>query len=283
MKKNNRPAKKAAPAKKAENTKSVNQRTFEVHIKRLSERGMSKEDIYKKLHEEDTRLILCIAYDSYKLDAGTIKITRGVKKKEVEKHVILYGIKAIKHVLNENKVDMIDGGHNYVYILTKKDKVDEITNLVKDMGRVSVRKWEDHYHKPKKDKKPTNNTAEAKTAAKNTRKDAKKKAAEMRPYYAALRKGGVSERIKKHNKALAEKIEAWLKTMKNKDDGHDQRQKTTLERKTAKKMRIQERKEAALKRVQERQKKQMEKNQAAREKAAQKAGKQAKIEFKNAA
>ncbi len=283
MKKNNRPAKKAAPAKKAENTKSVSQRTFEVHIKRLSERGMSKEDIYKKLHEEDTRLILCIAYDNYKLDVGTIKITRGKEKKEVDKHVVLYGIKAIKHVLNENKVDMIDGGHNYVYILTKKDKVDDITKLIGEMGRVSVRKWEDHHTKPKKEKKPTGNTTEAKTAAKKTRKDAKKKAAEMRPYYAALRKGGVSERIKKHNKALAEKIEAWIKTMKNKDDGHDQRQKTTLERKTAKKIRIQKRKEAALKRVQERQKKQMEKNQAAREKVAQKAGKQAKIEFKDAA
>lgn len=272
MKKNNIPVKKhnnkfakhnkkTAPAKNAENV--AQQRTVAIHIKRLSERGLSEEEIHKKLDDPEARLVLCIAYDSY------------VLKREGKKN--LHGIKAIKYTLNENKVDMIDGGHNYVYVLTNTKEIDKISKLIGDMGRISIRKWEWPKVKEKKEKKHTNNTDEAKTAAKNKRKAAKKNAAEMRPYYAALRKGGVSERIKKHNKALAERIEKWLKDKKN------EKPKSKSERKIEKTAKLKARKKATLERIQSLQKKRMEKNVAKRKKAAQKAPKQAKIEFKDAA
>lgn len=252
---------KAAPAKNAENI--AQQRTIAIHIKRLSERGLSKEEIDKILHDPDERLVLCIAYDSY------------VLKREGQKN--LRGIKAIKFVLNENKIDMIDGGHNYVYILTKVNDIDNISKVIGDMGRISIRKWEDKVEKPKKEKKPTNNTDEKKQSAKNKRKTANKKAAEMRPYYAALRKGGVSERIKKHNKALAEKIQKWL------DEKKEMTPKNKSAKKVEKKAKLKARREATIKRVQALEKKRMNNNIAKRKKAAQKAGKQAQIEFKEAA
>lgn len=251
----------AAPAKSAENI--AQQRTTAIHIKRLSERGLSKEKIDEMLHDPDARLVLCIAYDSY------------VLKREGQKN--LHGIKAIKFTLNENKIDMIDGGHNYVYILTKVDDIDNISEAIGNMGRISIRKWEDKVEKPKKEKKPTNNTAEKKQSAKNKRKTANKKAAEMRPYYAALRKGGVSERIKKHNKELAEKIQKWL------DEKKEMTPKNKSARKVEKKAKLKARREATIKRVQSLEKKRMDNNIAKQKKAAQKAGKQAQIEFKEAA
>lgn len=286
MKKQNIPAKKkAAPVNKTEATIKAYNRTVNYHIQRLSERGLSKEEIQNKLKDENARIMLCIAYDSYKLELGEVEKEVGKKKKKVKKNLVLYGVKALKHILLQKKVDMIDGGHNYVYVLTNKKDADKLADEIKEVCRVSIRKWEWKKCDVPREKKPTDNTDEKKIAAKKKRKGENMKKAAMRPYYAALRKGGISERIKKHNKALAAKIQEWLdkREKKAEEDVKNMKHKPKAIRKAVKKDKLAARKKARLIALQSFEKKRFEQHQAEKKKAAQKQGKQAQIEFKDAA
>ena len=200
MKKKHIPAKKnAAPAKKkAEIEEKV---ILDTHIKRIIDSGMSKEEVEKLKKEPDTRIILCSAYSSFVL--------------RVDKKVFC-GINAINYTLNKAKIRVLDTGRGYTYVLTKKDSVPSILELLKGMGRIYVRKFEAPVAKEKVDKKPTANTPEVRRNAKKVRKKANKDKNKMRAFYAALRNGSVSKRIKIHNPKLAKEIEEWMKDKKSK-------------------------------------------------------------------
>jgi hypothetical protein len=192
MKKKHIPAKKnAAPAKKAE------QPIIEAHVKRLIDMGMTQKEIEEKLKDPEARIVLYSAYSSYQLKIGKKTYQAG---------------KAIEYTLNKAKIGVLSNGKDYGYILTKKNDVPSILDLLKGMGRLYVRKWDPIVKKKHSPKKPTNNTAEVKINAKKSRKATKLQDNKMRAFYAAKRNGGVSERIKIHNPKLAAEIEAWLKT-----------------------------------------------------------------------
>ena len=188
------PAKKnAAPAKKAE--KKEEQPIIEAHVKRLIEMGVSKEEINKRLKDPDARIILYSAYSSYQL--------------KVDKKTYQAGA-AIEYTLNKAKIGVLSNGKEYGYILTTKQDVPSILDLLKGMGRLYVRKWSPIVKKKHSPKKPTNNTVEVRKEAKRKRKLENVSQNYKRAFYAAKRNGGVSERIKIHNPKLAAEIEAWL-------------------------------------------------------------------------
>lgn len=228
----------SAPAKKAENknatttvasdnysrTKEAKARSRARRIRSMLKLGMPKELIEEMFAQEDNRMVLVLLYGTYTVEDGTrtIKIHKRDKQHKVcsietkEVPNILRGFEAAKHYVDANKLHFMSGSRNAMWILTDKNNVDDVVEKLKILGRVSVTKPEVNNKETKKKapKKPTNNTVEVRKAAKAKRKADNIKKAEMRPYYAALRKGGVSERIKKYNKTLADKIEKWLKEMK---------------------------------------------------------------------
>lgn len=274
--KTNIPAAKAAPAKNAEKT-AKNARlfvegkikTYESHRdmvkdakarlrarrkQRMIRAGMTLEQIAEMEKNEKIRTILCLPYGFYTVENGTktkMKTFRDehhkvIEKKEIEVPNILRGIDAIEFTVKENNIKILAKGSTYMYVETTNDNVDKVTQLMSPMGRLYVYKWEKKEDPVKKEKKPSNNTKDAKSAAKAARKAANIRSAEMRPYYAALRKGGVNARIKKHNPVLAEKIEKWLKDRKKADsekaervDKHkrDHRQMSSIEMKANKRAR----------------------------------------------
>lgn len=268
--KTNIPATKAAPAKNAEKT-AKNARIFvegktktykssreevkdakailrAVRIKRMLNAGITQEQIAEMESNEKVRTILCLSYGSYTVENGTRTKKVNVRdehhkvtgKKEIQVPNILRGTEAIEFTVKSNNMEVLAKGATYIYVKTDTDRVDEATKLMSPMGRLYVYTWHKKEESAVKKKKPTNNTKETKSTAKASRKKANINGAEMRPYYAALRKGGVNERIKKHNPTLANKIEAWLKERRKSDaekaecvDKHkrDHRQMSSVEMK----------------------------------------------------
>lgn len=208
---------------------------------KLRRAGVSQADIEKLAAEAKTRIVLCLYYNKY-----TVEVEEKGKK------TILRNADAAMHYFKGMKYDVISSSKTYAYIKTDNESVDELVeNLRENIGRCIITKptkltvaqtIEKLHPKPKQPKKPTNNTPEVRKAAKKKRKEANKKKAAMRPFYAALRKGGVSQRIKKFNKPLAEKIEKWLKEQRKAEEAKAEedkeyrakhRQLTNLEKKSA--------------------------------------------------
>lgn len=326
MKKNTKTLKKGnnipgnatpAPAKKAENKnatpvasnnhfkrdqrKEATARNRARRMRSMLKLGMSKELVEEMFAKEDNRMVLVLLYGTYTVEDGTrtVKVRKRDKSHKVcstetkEVPNILRGFEAAKHYVDDNKLHFMSGSANAIWVLSDKDHVDDVVEKLKVLGRVSVTKPELHNKEAKKaPKKPTNNTAEVKKNAKTTRKNIKKSGAEMRAYYAALRKGGVSERIKKYNKTLADKIEAWLKNRKKAEaekadriDKHkrDHRQVSNLEMKANKRARKAVKHLASQERRIAVQKKREENNAKERAKHAQKAQKPVQTELKMAA
>ena len=304
-----------APAVKAENIstrdkkKEIAARSRARRLRSIMKLGLSEEEVLKMFDSENVRTVLCLYYGSFTFDGGTRemkKVIRGKDHKVIKTEMkkvpnILRGRRAVEAFLEKNNLTTIGTGPTYCWIKTDKDNVDKILEFLKPVGRTSVTAPEKATKKSveknlKKETaspaKPTNNTAEVKKKAKDNRKQENKKKAEMRPYYAAWRKGGVSARIKKYNKTLADKIEAWIaerkkalaeKQLKDAEHRAKHRQLTSMEMKAQKRARIVSRRLAATEQRKERDKKRMEKNIARREKCAQKAQKHAQTELKMAA
>lgn len=234
-----------------ERKKEIKARNRARRIRSMIRRGMTQEQIDEWFKNEDTRMVLCILYGTFKIEDGTRKkkvYHRGVDHhvtsvEEEEVPIVLKGLSAAKKFAENEKMNVVGCSLSSIWVKTDKNNVDEVVEKLNQLGRTSVTCPEPKREVEKKEKKPTNNTAEVKAAAKKARKAANKENAAMRPYYAALRKGGVSKRIKKHNKTLAEKIEKWLKEQRakeaNKAEADKQhrakhRQLTSKERKAAK-------------------------------------------------
>ena len=287
--------------------KEIESRNRARRIRSLMKQGLSKEEIEQWFKNDAKRLILVLAYDSFCVKNGTktkkvfVKDEKhrvtGVEEKEVD--INLYGINALKKFCEDNKLSLI-ASHKGTYghagwILSDKDNIDKVIELLKPVGRTSVTKPENPISKPvetKKEKKSTNNTADVKKVAKTRRKESKVKATEMRAYYAALRKGGVNARIKKHNPTLAKKIEDWLKDHKkkeiekaenNKEHRAKHRQLTSLEVKANKRARKAAKHIATHERMIAAQKKQAEANAKIRAQRPQKSKKPVQTEIKEAA
>lgn len=285
MNNNNKPVNETAPVKKTAKTAKIfvegkiktytttQERQAEAKARmrmrrkrKLLKLGLTEEQIKKLEANEKVRTIICMVYQH--------------KMKEVLK------------AAEESKIDILTHDSTTIWVNTTVDKAEETANIFAQFGRVYIQKWHPKEESVKKEKKPTNNTAEKKTAAKKVRKNNKVDAAKMRPYYAALRKGGVSERIKKHNPTLADKIENWLKERakieaekaeRNKEHRAKHNQLTTLERKANKYARKEAKRKAAQERRKAQELKRMEHNAKIREKRAQKAQKPVQTELKMAA
>ena len=309
--------KNKVPTRKTINIEEKNKRRAEAEARcsarrtsKLKASGVTDEQIEKLIAEENARTILCIYYGKHTVDLGeqevdTKKYNKSKKCCEhvkVKKNVTLRGRAAAEYTIREKELDVLTFGSTYCFIKTTADKAEEIANdLRASIGRCYITKHEKLPVKetveklnPKieKEKKPSYNTSERKKAAKAKRKAENMKKAEMRPYYAALRKGGISMRIKKHNKTLAEKIEKWLKERKaseakrleaSKEYRAKHRQLTSAEMKSNKRARKIARHAAAQERRKEREKKQMEYNAKKHAERAQKAQKPVQTELKMAA
>lgn len=313
MKKN----KNKVPTGKTVSIEEVNKRRAEAEARcsarrtnKLIAAGATKEQIEQLITEENARTILCIYYGNHTVDLGEqeVEVKKYNKEKrcyeptKVTKNVILRGRNAAEHTIREKGLEVIAFASTHCFIKTTADKAEEIANdLRATIGRCYVTKherlpvketMEKLNPKPEEKKKPTYNTSERKKAAKARRKAANIKKAEMRPYYAALRKGGVSARIKMHNKTLADKIEKWLKEHEaaeakkaeaDKEHRAKHRQLTSIEMKANKRARKTAKYLAAKERRREREKKQAEYNTKMQAKRAQKAQKPVQTELKMAA
>ena len=182
---------------------------------RLIRAGLTENDIKELEKNEHVRTILCLSYGTHTVQNGTRKCKKD--KKEIEVPNILHGTAAIVFTLKQHNIDVLTSGKQYVYVKTTDDKVDEISKIMSPMGRIYVQEWHPIVapnpmkHKTKKKSAPTMTKAEVKA------------------YYAALRKGGVSKRIKKYNPTLADKITNLIKNKKK------NKQVTSFEKKAAKK------------------------------------------------
>jgi hypothetical protein len=298
---------------KRDKRKEAMSRTRQRRLKALIRAGLSEEEILKIFDHEDTRIILCLYYGSFTFEDGTIKKTvrernkqhKVIGEKEIEVPNVLHGRNAVEKFLEKNNITTICTGPTYCHIKTDKEHVDEIVKMLEPIGRTSItapeketkeslekKKNQERKTANKANKKPTNNTEEAKSAAKEARKNFKKNRFEMRPYYAAKRKGGVSARIKKFNPTLAEKIEAWLKEQNKikesrKKGSYEERAKhrqlTSIEMKANKRARKVAKLLATKERIQEREKKRAEYNAKKSIERAQKAQKPIQTELKMAA
>lgn len=262
---------------KRDKIKDEKARRHERRLRSLARHGISDDDIKKLMEDEKRRLILCLVYGSYQHKEGDKTLT---------------GSNAANKLAEENKLTVISKGPNHIWVSTTVDKTEAVMSILKPVGRLSITKPEAPPEVKKKTKKPTNNTPSVHAKAKETRKENNKKTAEMRPYYAALRKGGVSARIKRHNPTLAEKIEAWLKERKktdaekaekNKEYRAKHRQLTSLEMKANKRARKAAKRIATLERCRAAEKKRAEYNAKKRAERAQKAQKPVQTELKMAA
>ena len=293
--------------------KEATQRSRARRLRSLMKLGLSKDEIEKLLKKEEERLVLCMYYTSFQLEKGVKKKTiykrdsqhRVIGTEEIEVPNILRGREAVEEALKQANITPLRVGEVYCYVKTTKNDLDTILEALKPIGRTSVTKPEpiskESMEKEqkakmkaeqKKNRKPSNNTDEVKKAAKAKRKEENMRKAAMRPYYAALRKGGVSARIKKFNKTLADKIEKWIaekkkadaeKAQKDKEYRAKHRQLTSLEMKANKRARKAAKHLAAQERRIEREKKRAVENAKALEKRAQKAKKPVQSELKMAA
>lgn len=263
-------------------------------IRSMIRRGMTQEQIDNYFKDETIRLVLCILYGTFTIEDGTKKKT--VKKRDerhkvistevVEVPNILHGVEAAKKFAANEKIEVIGNGVTSIWVKTDMDNVDAVVEKLSALGRTSITKPEYKAEKKVKEKKPTNNTPEAKANAKDARKKERLEKT-MRPYYAALRKGGVSKRIKKYNKTLADKIEKWIEERTSHKDSKEyraqHRQLTSLEMKKNKKARKVAKRQATLEHIRARQSKATGSGKAAPIKGQQKASKPAQTELKMAA
>lgn len=322
------PGSKPAPAKKAENnTTTVASNNHPVRDAKKEERaarhmrrvrslvrlGLTENEILEIFKNESVRTVLCLYNGKFTIEDGTKvqKVYHRDEKHRVtsvteeEAPNILHGRYAVEKLLANNNITPIAVGPLYCWIRTDEDHLEDIKKILEPVGRISVTKpepvtkesieakqKEDCKAQNKANHKPSNNTAEAKKAAKAKRKDAKRNSAQMRTYYAALRKGGVSERIKKHNKNLAEKIEAWIKEKrketaekaeKSKEYRTKHRQLTSLEMKANKRARKAAKHTATQKRRKSQEKVRMENNAKKKAERAQKAQKPVQTQLNIAA
>lgn len=232
MAKQNIPANSAAPANYAEiegiinayvNDNKCNKHIYNKarRLRRLAKSGASPDDIKDAINNESKRTVLCMLYGSYTVEDGTRtkKVRKRIKDKDGYKIKIstedvpniLHGHLAAEKTLTNNNIKIVSSGSNYVYVTTDVNNLETIVEIMRPMGRICINKWVEKKEEPKKEKKPSNNTTENKKEAKKCRKDANKERTKMRAFYAAKRKGCISERIKKYNPKLAKEIEAWLK------------------------------------------------------------------------
>lgn len=287
--------KKSAPANAENNIVSIRKQVHTRTLKALKDRLSASldKDIIKE-YEETTglRTISIHSYGNHTVDLGEKTITRGKDKKEVTVRNIIKGTEAIAYIAKSLGYNVILTEPKRIYINADKKNVLDIYNRMKQYGRVYIYCWQYEHVDEKKDKKPTNNTTEKKIAAKKARKQSKKSGSEMRPYYAALRKGCVSKRIKVHNKTLAEKIEKWLKEKKATDakknaakEVHDaeHRQLTTKRVNSLRKLKKIQAHKKKIKALQAREKTAMANNIANKQKAAQKQSKQTQQQLNLAA
>lgn len=293
--------------------KEAEMRSRARRIRSLMKLKIPKEKIDALFEEEKIRTVLCLYYTSFTIEDGVKKKRihhrneqhKVVSVEEVEVPAILRGKEAVKEALKRANIEPLFLGPNYCWIKTTKDDLDSILKVLEPIGRTSVTKPKcltkeevadkqkaERKLEEKANRKPSNNTDEAKKAAKAKRKAIKWNRAQMRPYYAALRKGGVSERIKKHNKSLADKIEAWLKKKrkedaekaeKDKEYRSKHRQLTSIEMKANKRARKVAKHLAAQERRRAQEKKQMDNNATAKAKRAQKPAKPVQTKLKMAA
>lgn len=285
-----------------------NERVIAQRMKRLKKAGVTDEQIDELIKDENTRTIMCLYYGNYTVNLGEKEVEVKVFDKKTKKYntvkrkqnVILRGRAAAEHYIREKEYDVVVFEKTFCCIKTTADKAEETAkNLRENIGRccitkpkkLTIEEVKEKYHpKPEKKEQPTHNTNEAKKAAKARRKKSNIAKASMRPYYAAWQKGGVSERIKKHNKELAKKIEKWIKEREAIEEAKhekavtkDNHQLTSIERKCNKRARkvakhlakIERRKEAEIKR--------MKNNAAKAKKTAQKQNKTTQTELKMAA
>lgn len=209
------PAVKAAEATISETTKMVKQRMLSRLEARLKKLGVSEEKIEEIRKNLDNRTMTILCFGNFTVDLGTKKITRGKKKIEVEVPNILRGADAIEHLAKEKGYEVLKKYRYRVYIKLHKDQVQEASETFKEYGTLYIYNWQiGKTATVDRTKSPKNNTKDVTKKAKQKRKKEKKERNDMRTYYAALRKGGVSKRIKRHNKTLADKIEAWIKEHK---------------------------------------------------------------------
>ena len=243
--------------KKAIDIKKMrHERMRAVRMHRMAKNGVSPEEIKQLTDDENLRTAMCLVSGSYKIEDGTREknVTKRdehhkvIKKEKVQVPNILRGSDAVIHLFKQNGYTILNSGSNYVYIRIGKDDVDKVKELAEqnNIGRMCIYKltpYKENEDKPKK--KPSANNKDKALQAKKARRSAKAYYAEMRPYYAARRKGKISERIKKFNPELAAKIQKWLdsqsvrETRKNKNTNPStaksgrkpQVQITTLEKK----------------------------------------------------
>lgn len=173
--------------------------------KTLIKEGLRKEELEKFFTDEKLRIVCCLYYGSYTVENGTKKIKTNKEFKQVPN--ILKGRRAVDFTLNKYKykkdhIEVVLSSSSYCWIKTDTDNIDNLKSILKPIGRIFVTKLE----------KPQNNVE------KKTNKIEKPKVKKnMKPYYAALKKGYICDRIKKHNKTLADKIEKWIDNKKSKD------------------------------------------------------------------
>lgn len=176
------------PAKTAESTTTMTakQRLAARRKIRLLKSGMTEAQIEELANEEKTRIITCLLYGSYTVDLGTRKVKKD--KKEVEIPNILTGQRAAQYTLGENKVTVLRAHNNYVIIKSNVDDLEKDSAILESMGRIQVTKLQPKQEKPKKEKKPTANTAEVKKAAKKKRKAANMEKVKNREFYKMRKK-----------------------------------------------------------------------------------------------
>ena len=285
-------------------------RTRMRRFNRMVEAGMTEDQIKEYEKNLQIRTIMVMPYSSFFFIDGTKKkiiYHRGVdhhvtSKEEVEVDNRLTGVSAVLAYMKSHNIEPICSNTlckgrgiphiGYVYFNTTEDKLDETKELMKDVGRLIIHRWvAEEPAEERQQRKPTKNTKDAKAAAKKARKDANKQKVDMRPYYAAKRKGGVSARIKKFNPTLSAKIEEWLAEQTKKLEGKkisseskktskeyraQHRQLTSQEMKANKRARKAAKFLATQERRIEREKVAMANNQANLEKRAQEAAKHGK-------
>lgn len=250
----------------------------------LLKSGLTEDQAKEFMENLNIRTIMILPFSSFSVQ-DEMK-----KKKETEVPNILQGVSAVLKFLEDNKIEVLCSNSMAVYFNTVKDKIEEMKTLFKDVGRLYIHSWHPAEEKKEKVKKPTTNTAEVKKAAKEKRKNDNKQHVVMRPFYTALRKGGVSARIKKHNPSLAEKIEKWIEEQRaseasrkkgSKEERSKHRQLTSMEMKVNKRARKAAKHLATVERKAAAERKRQEANQKA--KAAKIAAKPTQTELKMAA
>ena len=190
-----------APAKEAEKTtnvvsndhsardarKEAEMRSRARRIRSLMKLKIPKDEINALFEEEKTRTVLCLYYTSFTIEDGVKKkhvrhrdkSHKVISCEEIEVPAILHGKEAVKEALKRANIEPLFLGPNYCWIKTTEDDLDTILKTLEPIGRTSVtkpkhltaedvaaKKKTERKAKEKANRKPSNNTTEAKKAAK---------------------------------------------------------------------------------------------------------------------